>query len=550
MLRAGLIASGPFAGSAGLCDRFSVQVRERTEADLEGCERLTRVVHGRDGYPRFLPADLRGFIATPDAIGAWVAEQDGEIIGHVALRPTSSPPVMDLASRALGRSPDSLGVVARLVVSPRHRRRGLGRSLLELASNDARARGLWPVLDVVVSDEGAIALYESCGWSRAGKVTVRWPNYPEVEEFVYLGPRVPPTDTTAEEERELARVCTRFVEGHGRRTAAAMLSEIALDTEVDHYGEGGVVAELETEVAGLLAKEAAVFLVTGTMAQQVALRVHAERRGRWSFVAHPACHLDWREGRGYQRLHGLSLHQVGELRRPLGEADLDAVAEAPAALVLELPQRDLGGHLPAWDDLEAQVAWARRCGAAAHLDGARLWEAAAGYGRPPAEVAALFDTVYVSFYKGLGAIGGCCVAGPADVVAEIREWRTRHGGTVCGLWPYAASCLAALKTRLSRMGEYHRHALAIAEVLASLPGVEVVPYPPPTSHMHVLLHRDGGELRAAALDLAKQRQIWTFSRFAITDSPSVQRVELPVGDATLTFSPEEIGELVGYLLKD
>ena len=100
------------------------------------------------------------------------------------------------------------------------------------------------------------------------------------------------------------------------------------------------------------------------------------------------------------------------------------------------------------------------------------------------------------------------------------------------------------------MGEYHRHALAIAEVLASLPGVEVVPYPPPTSHMHVLLHRDGGELRAAALDLAKQRQIWTFSRFAITDSPSVQRVELPVGDATLTFSPEEIGELVGYLLKD
>ena len=62
-----------------------------------------------------------------------------------------------------------------------------------------------------------------------------------------------------------------------------------------------------------------------------------------------------------------------------------------------------------------------------HLDGARLWEAAAGYGRPPAEIAALFDTVYVSFYKGIGALPGCCVAGPADVVAEVREWRQPHG---------------------------------------------------------------------------------------------------------------------------
>jgi threonine aldolase len=357
-------------------------------------------------------------------------------------------------------------------------------------------------------------------------------------------------DAIAAEEKELQGSCKRFVVSHGVRTAGEMLESIGAEVDKDSYGEGGVVAELEEEVAELLAKPAAVFLPTGTMAQQATLRVHADRRGRSTFVAHPACHLDWREGRGYQRLHGLSMRQAGELRRPLSASDLAAVGEAPAALLIELPQRDLGGRLPTWEDLEAQVAWAHDRGAAAHLDGARLWEAAAGYGRPPAAVAALFDTVYVSFYKGLGSIGGCCVAGPAEVVAEVREWRTRHGGTVFGLWPYAASCLTSLRRRLPLMAEYHRHGLAIAAVLRDIPGVDVVPDPPQTSHLHLLFDRSTEELRAAAHRLARERQIWTFSRWASTDAPNLQRVELAVGDATMAFTPEEIGELVSFLLTD
>ena len=93
-------------------------------------------------------------------------------------------------------------------------------------------------------------------------------------------------------------------------------------------------------------------------------------------------------------------------------ADLEQVAEPPGALVIELPQRDLGGQQPDWAGLEAQASWARERGAAVHLDGARLWESAAGYGQPPADVASLFDTVYVSFYKGLGALPGLLRGGP------------------------------------------------------------------------------------------------------------------------------------------
>ena len=172
------------------------------------------------------------------------------------------------------------------------------------------------------------------------------------------------------------------------------------------------MADLEGRIAALLGKPAAVFLPSGTMAQQAVLRVHADQRQRRTVLFHPCCHIDVHEGRGYQRLHQLTGRPVGDPHRLLSVADLAAVAEPPAALVLELPQRDLGGQQPPWDELAAQLGWARQQGAAVHLDGARLWESAAGYGRPPADIAGLFDTVYVSFYKGLGALPGCCVACP------------------------------------------------------------------------------------------------------------------------------------------
>ena len=204
--------------------------------------------------------------------------------------------------------------------------------------------------------------------------------------------------------------CTRFLNGHGRQDAARLLAMIPADTELDRYGEGGVAADLEAEVASLLGKPSAVFFPSGTMAQQSVLRVHADRRGRRTVGFHPACHVDRHEGRGYERLHALTGRPIGDPDRLLTLGDLDAVAEPLAALLLELPQRDLGGQQPAWEDLRAQAAWAREHGAAVHMDGARLWESAAGYGRAPGEVAALFDTVYVSFYKGIGALPGCCVA--------------------------------------------------------------------------------------------------------------------------------------------
>jgi threonine aldolase len=349
------------------------------------------------------------------------------------------------------------------------------------------------------------------------------------------------------EQTELRGQCTAFLNGHAPASAAGLLASIPADTAVDRYGDGGVVAELETEIAGLLGKPAAAFLPSGTMAQQSVLRVHADRRQRRTVIFHPMCHLHQHENQAFQRLHGLTGRPAGDPDRLMTIGDLAAIAEPPAALLVELPQRDLGGQQPDWADLQAQVGWARGRGAAVHLDGARLWESAAGYGRPPSQIAALFDTVYVSFYKGLGALAGCCVAGPADILAEVREWRQRMGGTLFGLWPNAASALSCLRRRLPLMPEYLSHARKIAVALRGMAGVRVVPDPPQVPMMHLLLSTTPERFAVAARRLAAERRIWTWPTARKTGDPAVLRVELSVGDATRALSPAQVRDILAFL---
>lgn len=169
-----------------LRDGMQVIARPRTDADLEGCEQLARVVHDLDGYPPYLPGDLRTFVASPNAIAAWVAEVGSDLVGHVALHPDSSDAVMGCASEVTGQPPDRFGVIARLLVSPAARREGIGRSLLNTATAHAVDCGLRPMLDVATRFDGAIRLYESCGWVRAGIVSVRLDANFTLDEYVYL----------------------------------------------------------------------------------------------------------------------------------------------------------------------------------------------------------------------------------------------------------------------------------------------------------------------------------------------------------------------------
>jgi threonine aldolase len=365
--------------------------------------------------------------------------------------------------------------------------------------------------------------------------------------------KTPPAFSRDLKLESLAASCTRFLAADGPRTADKLLALIQPGTEIDYYGLGGAVSELEQEVAALLGKPSALFFPTGTMAQQATIRVHADRRQRRSVVFHPACHMETNEERGYQHLHGLFGVPAGPRDEPLSLASLEQVHEPIAALLLELPQRALGGTLPSWGDLVAQVNWARSRGAAVHLDGARLWESTpyykAKHRKSIADIAALFDTVYVSFYKGLGGIAGCCVVGDTDLLEELSVWRTRHGGRSFGLWPYAAAALTALRMRLPRMPAYYRHALAIAAAVRDIPGVEVLPEPVQSPMMHLRFSVGLEAMRERVADIARTDKVWTFSRPWASLGPKLQEFELSVGDATLQLSPEEIRDLFVRLVE-
>src|SRR5258706_11104615 len=183
------------------------------------------------------------------------------------------------------------------------------------------------------------------------------------------------------------------------------------------------------------------------------------------------------------------------------------------------------------------------------MGGARLWMCGGFYDRSFAEIAEPFDTVYVSFYKDIGALAGAALAGPADVIAEAREWRLRHGGRQWTMWPNAASALTHLRERLPRMPAYRAKALELATALDGLNGATVLPSPPQTSMFHVVFGRDSVAMQAAALAMAREDGIWTWGMFAETGVAGISKAELSVGDAALGWTPGDFRSAVEHLLQ-
>jgi threonine aldolase len=348
--------------------------------------------------------------------------------------------------------------------------------------------------------------------------------------------------------------CERFVAGlhprarDPRSTLLSLAERAPAASDVDRYGGGALAERLETRVAGLLGKEAAVWMPSGTMAQQIVLRVHARRTGREIVAFHPLCHLDVHEERGYEWLHGLRAALLGDRDRLVTAVDVEQLKEPAAAVLLELPQRDLGGQLPEWDALVATVEAARACGAAVHLDGARLWQCGPFYGRDLDEIAAGFDTVYVSFYKDLGAPAGCILAGPADVIDEARVWQVRHGGRLFSAFPFLLAAEAGLDEVLPRMSSYVDHARSLGSALDQLDDVSVVPRPPQVAMFHLHVRRDAARLEEASLELAEETKTWVASFWRPGADPAAAVTELSIGERNLEVDAREAAELYAELL--
>ncbi len=344
-------------------------------------------------------------------------------------------------------------------------------------------------------------------------------------------------------ERETLRKNSTPIHGAGHANATAELERVARwcveeGVAQDVYGAGALIEEFEARVAKLLGMEAARFLPSGTMAQGIAMRIWCGPNGQ--FGMHPTSHLELHEERGYAHLFGLRATLVGPSRRPLLGEDLATCADPLDALLVELPTRENGGQLPSWEQLCELCALARERGMALHLDGARLWEAQASYDREFHEFCGLFDSVYVSFYKGIGALSGAMLLGSAEFIAEAKLWQRRMGGNLYTLLPNVASAASRLDDQLERFPAYLARARALATRISAVPGVTVLPDPPQVNMMHVHLDLSPEAALAARDRVARETGLWLFGSAAPTALPGRSRFELYVGEAALAVSDDAL----------
>jgi threonine aldolase len=246
------------------------------------------------------------------------------------------------------------------------------------------------------------------------------------------------------------------------------------------YGDDPTLNALEERVAALLGKEASLWLPSGTMANQVALRV-LTRPGDDVLIGSEA-HSMWHEAGGSAANAGVQFTEIGEgglftpddVRRhakPRNQPYLPL--PATTLLQVENTQNRHGGLVFPQDEVEAVCATARELKLATYLDGARLWNAAAQSGLLPARLAAPFDLLMVSFSKGLGAPAGSMLAGPRDLINAAIRHRRMLGGAMRQVGMLAAACDYALDHHVERLAEDHVNGRLIADRIAACPGVRI-----------------------------------------------------------------------------
>jgi threonine aldolase len=255
-----------------------------------------------------------------------------------------------------------------------------------------------------------------------------------------------------------------------RPTSAMRQAIAAAAVGDDQFGEDPTVNELQDRVAALLGKEAALWLPTGTMANQVALRV-LTRPGDHIVVSRES-HAVWHETGGAGANAGVQLTEIGT--RGVFTADEFLASRNPRGHMLLPPttvveientHNRAGGVVFPQDEVRRICSAAREHDVASYLDGARLWNAAVASSRSPADLAMPFDLVSVALSKGLGAPGGSLLAGPRALIDAGFRYRRMFGGAMRQVGIFAAAGLHALDHHMSRLADDHDNAALIARRL-------------------------------------------------------------------------------------
>lgn len=265
--------------------------------------------------------------------------------------------------------------------------------------------------------------------------------------------------------------------------SAAMRRAMA-EAEVgdEQRGLDPTVNALQERVAELLGHEAALFLPSGTMCNQIALRLHTRPLGDEVYL-HRGSHPVIAEAGGAAALAGAQLFELDGDGGMFGAEALAAALRDPAdrhqprsrLVCVEQTTNMGGGRVWPLAEIEAVLAVARDNGLRAHLDGARLLNATVASGVDAAAYAGGFDTAWIDFSKGLGAPVGACLAGSRETIAEAWRYKQMYGGAMRQAGIVAAGALYALEHNVQRLAEDHANARALAAGLAAIDGVAIDP---------------------------------------------------------------------------
>lgn len=333
---------------------------------------------------------------------------------------------------------------------------------------------------------------------------------------------------------------TGQISGHGKRNVGVLKTAfegVADETASDQYGTGSIIEPFEQKFADLLGMDDAVFFPSGTMAQQVALRIWSDETDNRTVAYHPLCHLEIHEQDGLKELHPIKTILVGAADRMMTLDEIKALPDI-ACLLLELPQREIGGVAPAFSELETISGYCRERGIRLHLDGARLFEMLPYYEKTAAEIAGLFDSVYISFYKGLGGIAGAILAGPTAFCQTARIWKRRYGGDLISLYPYIVSADYYYELRKDRMRQYYTDAKELAARFNALPGIHTTPEVPVSNMFHLHFTGQAADV-SPKLEQVQEETSLGFVGYLV-DKDGYCSTEISVGDAYAELDPQTL----------
>ncbi len=325
---------------------------------------------------------------------------------------------------------------------------------------------------------------------------------------------------------------TYKVRGHKMKSIKeemTIFDTLSDDVMPDLYGTGAVIEQFEQKIAADLGKESAIFFPSGTMAQQIALRIWCDEKSMKQVAYHPLCHLEIHEQDGLKKLHHIQTILLGDKDRLFTLEDLKTLPEV-AVVLFELPQREIGGQLPSWDSLVEMVAYCKMRGFHTHLDGARVFECLPYYGKTVKEVADLFDSAYLSFYKGFGGVTGAMLLGPKAFVEQAKIWKRRHGGDLYHLYPYIVTAEYGYELRKDRMATYFEQAKELATLLSGIGGVALIPATPVCNMFHIHFSGSDDVLRSQLVEVMQTCDVALFGGMMQTDEGYVKS-EMTIGDA-------------------